>query len=183
MDQRSALHEALLIRELSGINRHGHSRLLPGEPFQTVILILTPPRLEFSSTMTRVSTRVLFAAVAFTLSGSIAHAANARLSPSFMKIEPKTRSLQVCNNKGSKQISREKDYARLDRVVVDALSSPTFNENVISGTGGAFRLKGQWHQFQFQCILADDRLSATSFTYQIGDIVPEDQWEKYGLWR
>lgn len=124
---------------------------------------------------------ILTFASLFTLNS--AHAANTHLSRGFMKMEPKTRSLQICNNRGSREISKEKEFAKLDRVVVDAMSNPSVDRNVISGDGGAFRLKGQWHQFQFKCVLADDKLSAISFTYQIGDAIPEDQWERYGLWR
>ncbi|MBZ6078764.1 DUF930 domain-containing protein [Microvirga puerhi] len=133
--------------------------------------------------MTRVTMRFTFLMSACLVSFSAAQASSSRLPPSFMKIEPRTRSLQVCNNMGSREIGREKEYSRLDRVVVDAMSNPTFDRNTISGSGGAFRVKGQWHQFQFRCTLADDKLSATSFTFQVGDIIPEAQWERYGLWR
>lgn len=133
--------------------------------------------------MTWLTTR--FAILLFTslLSVTAAHAANARLPAGFMKMEPRTRSLQICNNRGSREISREKEFSRLDRVVVDAMSNPTFDRNVISGDGGAFRNRGQWHQFQFKCTLADDSMSATSFSYRVGDIIPEDKWERFGLWR
>lgn len=133
--------------------------------------------------MTRPPFLFTLALVASLLSTTALEAATSRLSPGFMKMEPRTRSLQICNNKGSREIAKEKEFSRLDRVVVDAMSNPAVESNVISGDGGAFRSKGQWHQFQFKCILAQDRLSATSFTYQIGDIIPEDQWERYGLWR
>ena len=133
--------------------------------------------------MTRPMIRLTFALFASLLSLNSVQAAQSRLSPGFMKMEPRTRSLQVCNNKGSREIAKEKEFKRLDRVVVDAMSNPNVDSNVISGDGGAFRNKGQWHRFQFKCILAADRLSATSFTYQVGDIIPENQWERYGLWR
>lgn len=133
--------------------------------------------------MTRLTTRFAIVFFTFLISVTAASAANARLPAGFMKMEPRTRSLQICNNKGSREISREKEFSRLDRVVVDAMSNPAFDKNIISGDGGAFRNKGQWHQFQFKCTLTDDGLSATSFTYLVGDIIPEEQWERFGLWR
>lgn len=133
--------------------------------------------------MTTPMVRFTLATSAFLLCLGSAQAANSRLPAGFMKMEPKTRSLQICNYKGSREIAKEKEYSRLDRVVVDAMSSPTFDRNVISGDGGAFRVRGHWHRLQFKCVLADDNLSATSFTYQVGDIIPEDEWERYGLWR
>ncbi|MGO4573643.1 DUF930 domain-containing protein [Microvirga sp. 2TAF3] len=133
--------------------------------------------------MTKLTTKILILISTSLLALGPAYPANSHLSRGFLKMEPRTRSLQICNNKGSREISKEKEFSRLDRVVVDAMSTPSFDEHVISGDGGAFRLKGQWHQFQFKCILAKDNMSALSFTYHVGEAIPEDQWEKFGLWR
>ena len=133
--------------------------------------------------MTKLTTRFAYLICASLFMLDPASAANSHLARGLLKMEPRTRSLQICNNEGSRTISKDKAFSRLDRVVVDALSTPNFDHHVISGDGGAFRLKGQWHQFQFKCTLAPDDMSATSFSFQVGDVVPEAEWERYGLWR
>jgi len=52
----------------------------------------------------------------------------------------------------------------------------------MSGTGGAFKSKGQWYQFSFTCRTSPDHMQVQSFSYQIDGPIPQEQWEKSGLW-
>ena len=55
--------------------------------------------------------------------------------------------------------------------------------DLAEGTGGAFRSRGQWYQFSFHCKTTPDRLKILSFDYHVGEKIPEDKWDVYGLWR
>ena len=52
----------------------------------------------------------------------------------------------------------------------------------MSGTGGAFKSKGQWYQFSFSCRPRPDHMQVQSFSYQIGEPIPQEEWEENGLW-
>ena len=52
----------------------------------------------------------------------------------------------------------------------------------MTGGGGAFKSKGQWYQFSFTCRTSPDHMQVRSFSYQIGEPIPAQQWEKSGLW-
>jgi len=48
--------------------------------------------------------------------------------------------------------------------------------------GAAFRNQGQWYQFSFTCKRTPDHLGVVSFSYEIGQLIPESKWADYGLW-
>jgi len=52
----------------------------------------------------------------------------------------------------------------------------------MSGTGGAFRSKGKWYQFSFTCETDADHMNVRTFSFKIGEPIPEEQWEPHGLW-
>jgi hypothetical protein len=72
---------------------------------------------------------------------------------------------------------------RPDRAITYALSKPVLSGHTMSGQGGAFRSKGKWYQYSFSCSATADHMKVSTFTYKIGDPIPEDQWETYGLFR
>ena len=45
------------------------------------------------------------------------------------------------------------------------------------------RANGQWYRLNYTCAVTKDQMKATSFTYEIGPPIPENQWEDIGLWR
>jgi Domain of Unknown Function (DUF930) len=116
-------------------------------------------------------------------SGLAAHAAGNPAERGLLRLEPKTMMMQVCDIRMVQDVTRDKRYARADRAMVDAMSRPSIEDDTVRGQGGAFRLKGRWVQFSFDCTLSPDHLKTVAFSYQVGDEIPEDQWEKFGLWR
>ena len=52
----------------------------------------------------------------------------------------------------------------------------------MTGTGGAFKSKGQWFQFSFKCQTTADHMKILAFSYQIGEPIPPEKWEPHGLW-
>jgi hypothetical protein len=99
------------------------------------------------------------------------------------RIDPSERLEQVCEYAALTRIGRDKNRYRPDRVVIQAISPPKVKGDKMSGSGAALRSKGKWYQFDFTCQAAPDRLKVLSFSYDVGDEIPEEQWDKLGLWR
>ena len=97
------------------------------------------------------------------------------------QLDPDARFEQVCDLEAMKYISKDKTY-RPERTIVSALAIPKVAGTTMSGTGGAFKSKGQWYQFSFRCETSADHMKVQTFTFKIGDPIPSEQWEKSGLW-
>lgn len=99
------------------------------------------------------------------------------------RIDPSERLEQVCEYAALTKIGRDKNAYHPDRVVIQAISAPKVAGDKMSGTGAALRSKGKWYRFGFTCEAAPDRLKVQSFSYDVGSEIPEEQWDKLGLWR
>jgi uncharacterized protein DUF930 len=110
-----------------------------------------------------------------------AFASDPKVERMLQQLDPDARFEQVCDLEAMKHISKDKAY-RPERTVVSALAVPKVAGTTMSGTGGAFKSKGQWYQFSFRCETTADHMKVQTFTYKIGDPIPSEQWEKSGLW-
>ncbi|HSI42031.1 MAG TPA: DUF930 domain-containing protein [Xanthobacteraceae bacterium] len=108
--------------------------------------------------------------------------ADARMQQSLMKLDPAARAAQLCDLGGLKKLGRDAKWARTDRVVIDALSTPKIEGPRISGAGGALRSQGRWYRFDFTCTLSAEQTAVTGFDYRVGTEIPEAQWSDLGLW-
>lgn len=99
------------------------------------------------------------------------------------RIDPADRLEQICDYAAANRIGHDKNPYHPDRAVIDSISPVKIKGNTVVGSGGAFRSRGQWYQFSFVCKTTPDRLKILSFEYQIGERIPEDKWDDYGLWR
>jgi hypothetical protein len=97
------------------------------------------------------------------------------------QLDPDARFEQICDLEAMKHIGKDKTY-RPERTIVSALGEPKVAATTMSGTGGAFKSKGQWYQFSFTCRTSPDHMQVQSFSYQIDGPIPQEQWEKSGLW-
>jgi hypothetical protein len=116
-------------------------------------------------------------------SSSKAEKAEKRFEAMLQRIDPSERLEQVCEYAALTKIGRDKNTYRPDRVVIQAMSPPKVAGDKLSGGGAALRSKGKWYRFQFTCEAAPDRLKVQSFSYEVGTEIPEDKWERFGLWR
>ena len=110
-----------------------------------------------------------------------ASANDARVERVLKQLDPDARFEQVCDLEAMKHISKDKAY-RPERSMVSALSHPKVANATMSGTGGAFKSKGQWYQFSFRCETTPDHMKVQAFSFQIGEPIPPEQWEANGLW-
>ena len=113
---------------------------------------------------------------------AVASAKNGRIERSLLELEPMTRMEQVCAIETMSRVNKDKNPFRPDRAMINALSNPVLNGDTVTGNGGAFRSKGKWYQYSFTCTMAADQLSVSAFSYKIGEPIPEDRWETYGLY-
>ena len=115
------------------------------------------------------------------LTPAVAFANDARVERVLKQLDPDARFEQVCDLEAMKHISKDKTY-RPERSMVSALSHPKVANATMSGTGGAFKSKGQWYQFSFKCETSPDHMKVQAFSFQIGEPIPQEQWEANGLY-
>ena len=106
---------------------------------------------------------------------------DARVERMLRQLDPDARFEQVCDLEAMKRIGKDKTY-RPERTIVSALADPKVSDATMTGKGGAFKSKGQWYQFSFTCKTSPDHMQVLSFSYQVGEPIPPEQWEKNGLW-
>ena len=110
-----------------------------------------------------------------------ASAVDSRVERMLEQLDPEARFEQVCDLEAMQRIGKDKAY-RPERTIVSALSQPKVADATMTGSGGAFKSKGQWFQFSFTCKTSPDHMKVQAFSFQIGDPIPQDRWEKSGLW-
>jgi hypothetical protein len=129
--------------------------------------------------------RRLLLALAF-LAGTAAtsHAiTDQRLADMLLRIDPADRLEQICDFAAADRIGRAKNAYHPDRAVIDSMSPVRIVGDTVKGTGGAFRSGGKWYQFSFACTTTPDHLKIVSFDFRVGEKIPEDKWQAFGLWR
>jgi hypothetical protein len=128
--------------------------------------------------------RQLLLALAFVLAaGTSLAAADTRIEEMLKMIDPSDRLEQICDYAAADRIGRDKNPYHPDRAVIDSISPIKVIGDTVRGTGGAFRSGGKWYQFSFDCTTTPDHLKILSFDYRVGEKIPEDKWDAYGLWR
>jgi len=117
------------------------------------------------------------------LAGPAAAVTDARFKAALKRVDPSARLQQICDYAAMKRIGQDHNPFRPDRAMIDSIAPISIRGNTARGAGGAFRSKGEWYQFSFTCTTSPDRLEIVSFDYKIGDKIPENRWEAYGLYR
>jgi hypothetical protein len=108
---------------------------------------------------------------------------DARFAASLKKLDPETRLEQVCDLEAMNRIDKDANPYHPDRAETDVVSHPQHVGNTVKGSGGAFRSKGRWYSFSFTCKGSPDHMQVLSFSYKIGEMIPESKWAALGLWR
>ena len=123
----------------------------------------------------------IFFALTLLVPTAAAAASDSRVERVLKQLDPDARFEQVCDLEAMKHISKDKTY-RPERSIVGALAAPKVENATMTGTGGAFRSKGKWYQFSFKCETTPDHMRVQAFSLKIGEPIPEETWEKNGLW-
>jgi Domain of Unknown Function (DUF930) len=118
-------------------------------------------------------------AVCLACGGALAN--DSKIERMLQQLDPDARFEQVCDLEAMKHIGKDKAY-KPERTVVSALAIPKVAGTTMIGSGGAFFSQGKWYQFSFKCETSADHMKVQAFSFQIGAPIPEDKWEKIGLW-
>lgn len=113
--------------------------------------------------------------------GAAAAGNDARTERALKRLDPDARFEQVCDLEAMRHISKDKTY-KPERSIVGALETPKVAKSKMTGAGGAFRSKGKWYQFSFMCETTPDHMKVQAFSFKVGEPIPEEDWEKNGLW-
>jgi hypothetical protein len=111
-----------------------------------------------------------------------AGAASKRVEKKLEILDPMTRLEQICAIETMSRVHKDKNPHRPDRAIIYALAAPVLKGDTVTGEGGAFRSKGKWYRYSFTCKATADHMAVSSFSYKIGDPIPEEKWESYGLY-
>lgn len=111
-----------------------------------------------------------------------ADAANKRVEKRLHTLDPMTRLEQICAMETMARVHQDKNPHRPDRAIIYALAAPVLKGDTVTGNGGAFRSKGKWYRYSFTCKATPDHMTVSAFSYKIGEAIPEDKWETYGLY-
>lgn len=125
--------------------------------------------------------RAVFALALLAPVTTVASAIDAKVERMLKQLDPDARFEQICDLEAMQRIGKDKAY-KPERSIVGALADPKVSDTTMTGTGGAFKSKGQWYQFSFTCKTSLDHMQVLSFSYRIGEPIPQEQWEKNGLW-
>ena len=114
---------------------------------------------------------------------ALAKAADAGpVDQALMKLGPEERARQVCIIKGIETVRKDKRLSQADRMKTSILQPAQFTGTVVTATGGAVRVKHHWYALKFTCEVTDDLMKAKTFKFELGDEIPKEKWEDYGLW-
>lgn len=127
--------------------------------------------------------RVALALVVLSHTAALASANDAKVDRILKTLDPDARFEQICDLEAMKRIGKDAKPYKPERTIVSALSQPKVADTTMTGTGGAFKSKGQWFQFSFTCSTSPDHMKIIAFSYQIGEPIPEEKWEPHGLWK
>ena len=104
-----------------------------------------------------------------------------RIRAALGRIDPGERIVQLCNIEGLEQIRRATPSFDPDTLVAYAMADTTTTGMTLGATGGAFRSRRKWYGVAFQCTVAADYSGVTAFSFKLGAVIPEDQWEDHNL--
>jgi hypothetical protein len=118
-----------------------------------------------------------------TFGASTAVIADASMDRVLKELEPEERAHQVCTLRGLEAIRKGSRLKGIDRVKTSTRSRAGFKDNIVTATSAAVRANHRWYSLKYKCSVTSDQMRATSFDYQLGEEIPESEWEDYGLWK
>ncbi|THA68568.1 DUF930 domain-containing protein [Ensifer adhaerens] len=85
--------------------------------------------------------------------------------------------VQLCNLEAMEQVHRWRVDFTPDLLVAYATSDIVLAGRNLRADGAAFRSNGRWFNIKFGCAVAPDIKSVAAFEFQVGDEIPESEWE------
>jgi hypothetical protein len=116
------------------------------------------------------------------LVASPAMALDARISSQLQKLTPEERLEQRCDMEAMDKISDGKGGFRPDKVIAYAFGDPKLEGTTFKTRGAVFRSGGEWYRLSYKCEASADRLEVNAFKYNVGDMVPREDWAAHYLY-
>jgi len=118
---------------------------------------------------------------------AVSYAADSPMDPRFLaslkRLAPETRLDQVCDYEAMLRLGHDLHGFHPDRAKAEVISKPARTSNSVKATGGAVRSAGHWYVLSYACETTSDQMKVTSFSYQVGKLIPPSDCPKFGLWR
>ena len=96
-------------------------------------------------------------------------------------LDPGTLREQLCSVEAMEQVKAlHPDWAP-EAVVVAAFDAPSLADGALTADGAAVTADGLWYHLRFVCTLGSDGMDVTGFDFLVGDAVPVEEQERYGL--
>jgi hypothetical protein len=89
--------------------------------------------------------------------------------------------MQLCNIEALEQIRLAASQFDPDTMVSYAMADPVQTGLMLTAMGGAFRSRRQWYNVSFECVAAPTLDGVTSFSFKLGDAIPESEWDAHYL--
>ncbi|MCK8779867.1 DUF930 domain-containing protein [Rhizobium sp. NTR19] len=105
-----------------------------------------------------------------------------KLNGQLLKLDPATRLEQTCDTEVMMRINEENKDFKVDKVIAYSLSEPTVSDNLIKAPGAVLRSHGNWYRLSFLCETGPRHLDAHKLQYQIGPVIPREEWTQYYLY-
>jgi hypothetical protein len=105
------------------------------------------------------------------------------LEQTLAKLEPQSRSQQVCILRGLDAVRRDPVLRKADRMKTSIFGPAALEGTRLTAKGGAVRSGTRWYALSFSCDLTANLMKATSFSFTRGAEIPERDWDRLGLWR
>lgn len=91
------------------------------------------------------------------------------------------RIVQLCNLEAMEQVHRWRSDFAPDFLVAYAMADTRLVGQRLRADGAAFRSNDRWYEIKFNCEAAPDIKSVVAFEFQVGDEIPESEWEAHFL--
>jgi len=96
-------------------------------------------------------------------------------------LEANTRLDMLCGIEAMAQIAASTRTLHPDQIVLYAMVDPVTRGKTLEADGAAFRSGGMWQQVKLRCGFDAAARSVTSFAFQLGALIPKDQWAEHYL--
>jgi hypothetical protein len=109
------------------------------------------------------------------------HAVDASIKKQLEKLDPAERLEQSCDTEAMKRIAAQKEY-HPDKVIAYTFGDPKMTDDTIKAPGAVFRSKGEWYHLTYDCRTDAEQIDVKALSFQIGEKVPHDDWQKHYLY-
>ncbi|KQY73368.1 hypothetical protein ASD52_27530 [Ensifer sp. Root142] len=107
--------------------------------------------------------------------------ADPRVKQAMGQLPVKQRIKQLCSIEAMEQIRNQRPNDVIDLFTAFGPVGGFISKDGMDASGGAYRSKGNWYDFDFKCRVDLEKLEVTSFSFAIGNIVPKTAWKSRRL--